>query len=56
MNGIKTFFHNMKYTALYMFRGKTALFWTLAFPLILATFMYISFGNPFEKDEYTAEQ
>lgn len=51
MNGIKTFFHNMKYTALYMFRSKTALFWTLAFPLILATFMYISFGNLFEKDE-----
>lgn len=51
MNGMKTFFHNMRYTTLCMFRAKTSLFWTLAFPLILATFMYISFGNLFEKDE-----
>lgn len=51
MNGIKTFFHNMKYTMLCMLRAKTSLFWTLAFPIILATFMYISFGNLFEKDE-----
>ena len=51
MNGIKTFFHNMKYTTLCMFRAKTSLFWTLAFPILLATFMYISFGNLFEKDE-----
>ena len=41
----------MKYTTLCMFRAKTSLFWTLAFPILLATFMYISFGNLFEKDE-----
>lgn len=51
MNGLKTFFHNMKYTMLSTFRLKTTLFWTLAFPLLLATFMYMAFGNLFEKDE-----
>lgn len=51
MNGLKTFFHNAKYTMLSMFRLKVTLFWTLAFPLLLATFMYMAFGNLFEKDE-----
>lgn len=51
MNGLKTFFHNMKYTMLSTFRLKKTLFWTLAFPLLLATFMYMAFGNLFEKDE-----
>lgn len=51
MNGLKTFFTNMKYTTLVMFRAKASLFWTLVFPLVLATFMYASFGNLFEKDE-----
>ena len=30
---------------------EVTLFWTLAFPLLLATFMYMAFGNLFEKDE-----
>lgn len=51
MNGLKLFFHNPKYTMLSMFRLKVTLFWTLAFPLLLATFMYMAFGNLFEKDE-----
>ena len=51
MNGLKTFFFYMKYTMLSTFRLKTTLFWTLAFPLLLATFMYMAFGNLFEKDE-----
>lgn len=51
MNGLKLFFHNSKYTMLSMFRLKVTLFWTLAFPLLLATFMYMAFGNLFEKDE-----
>lgn len=51
MSGIKTFFHNMKYTVLCMLRAKSALFWTLVFPIALATFMYIAFGNLYEKDE-----
>lgn len=51
MNGLKLFFHNSKYTMLSMFRMKVTLFWTLAFPLLLATFMYMAFGNLFEKDE-----
>ena len=51
MNGLKLFFHNAKYTMLSMFRLKVTLFWTLAFPLLLATFMYMAFGNLFEKDE-----
>ena len=51
MNGLKLFFHNAKYTMLSMFRLKVTLFWTLAFPLLLATFMYRAFGNLFEKDE-----
>ena len=44
MNGLKLFFHNSKYTMLSMFRLKVTLFWTLAFPLLLATFMYMAFG------------
>lgn len=51
MNGLKLFFHNSKYTMLSMLRLKVTLFWTLAFPLLLATFMYMAFGNLFEKDE-----
>lgn len=34
-----------------MFRAKTSLFWTLVFPILLSTFMYMAFGNIFEKDE-----
>lgn len=48
---MKTFFFNVKYTFKIMIREKSSIFWTLIFPLLLATFMYASFGNLFEIDE-----
>lgn len=32
-------------------RAKVSLFWTLVFPILLATFMYMAFGNIYEQDE-----
>ena len=51
MNGLKLFFHDAKYTMLSMFRLKVTLFWTLAFPLVLATFMYMDFEKGFKKNK-----
>ena len=34
-----------------MINGKVTLFWTLIFPIALATFMYMAMGNLMEKDE-----
>lgn len=38
-------FHNIKYTFLSMIRTKEVIFWSLVFPLALATFMYLAFGK-----------
>ena len=38
-------FHNIKYTFLNMIRTKEVIFWSLVFPLALATFMYLAFGK-----------
>ena len=45
------FFHNFKYCIKTMINGKVTLFWTLIFPIALATFMYMAMGNLMEKDE-----
>lgn len=38
-------FHNIKYIFLSMIRTKEVIFWSLVFPLALATFMYLAFGK-----------
>lgn len=45
------FFHNLKYMGLSVLRIKVSIFWTLIFPIALATFMYAAFGRLYEKDE-----
>ncbi|WP_099468679.1 ABC transporter permease [Konateibacter massiliensis] len=45
------FIQLVKYRLLKLFRTKDELFWCLAFPLILGTLFYISFGNITQKDE-----
>ena len=42
---LKTFAHVFKYKIIYMLNDPIGLFWLLAFPLILATFFYLGFGN-----------
>lgn len=44
-------FHNIKYTFLSMIRTKEVIFWSLVFPLALATFMYLAFGKINEATE-----
>lgn len=39
------FFHNFKYAFKTLFKNKTLVFWTFAFPLILGTFFYLAFSN-----------
>lgn len=45
------FFHNLRYSLLYSLRLKVCLFWTLVFPIILSTFMFMAFGKIFETTE-----
>ncbi len=44
------FIHNFKYAMKTMLKNKTAIIWSLLFPIALGTFMYMAFGNIFEKD------
>ena len=44
------FVHSFKYAMKTMLRNKTALIWTLLFPIALGTFMYMAFGNMYQKD------
>ena len=44
------FLHNFKYAMLTTLKNKTTLIWTLLFPIALATFMYMSFGELFEEE------
>ena len=39
------FFHNFKYTLKTLFRSKALIFWTFAFPLLMATFFNMAFAN-----------
>lgn len=45
------FFHIFKYELLCTVRNVQAMFWMLAFPIILGTFFYIAFGNLYENEE-----
>lgn len=44
------FFHNIKYFFKSLIKEKTLIFWTFAFPLILATFFYLTFSGIEEND------
>ena len=45
------FLHNFKYTLKTLFRNKSLIFWTFAFPLIMATFFNMAFKNVIEEDK-----
>lgn len=45
------FIRDFLYTIKIMVRGRVSIFWILVFPLLLATFMYMAFGNIYEQDE-----
>jgi len=44
------FIHNFKYAMKTMLKNKTAIIWTLLFPIVLGSFMYMAFGTIYEKD------
>ena len=39
------FIHNFKYSLKTLFRNKELIFWTFAFPIILATFFNMAFSD-----------
>lgn len=43
--------HNLEYAMKTMLKNKSFIIWTLIFPIALATFMYLAFGNLFEREE-----
>lgn len=45
------FIRDFLYTIKILMRAKVSIFWTLVFPILLATFMYMAFGNIYEQDE-----
>lgn len=45
------FIRDFLYTIKILMRAKVSLFWTLVFPILLVTFMYMAFGNIYEQDE-----
>ncbi len=45
------FIHNFKYAFKTLFRNKSLLFWTFAFPLLMATFFNMAFANIIENDK-----
>lgn len=45
------FLHNFKYSFKTLFRTKTLIFWTFAFPIILATFFNMAFSNITKTDK-----
>lgn len=46
------FWHNFKYGMKTLLRVKELVFWSLIFPVALASFMYLAFGNISETTEY----
>lgn len=44
------FLHNFKYALRTTMKNKNTLIWTLLFPMALATFMYMAFGQLFEEE------
>ena len=45
------FIRDFLYTIKILMRAKVSIFWTMVFPILLATFMYMAFGNIYEQDE-----
>ena len=45
------FLHNFKYTLKTLFRKKSLIFWTFAFPLLMATFFNMAFANIIEDEQ-----
>lgn len=45
------FLHLLKYELLTGLRNRQAMFWMLAFPIILGTFFNIAFSGLYESDE-----
>lgn len=45
------FIQDFLYTIKILMRAKVSIFWTLVFPILLATFMYMAFGSIYEQDE-----
>lgn len=45
------FKHNFKYTLKTFFKSKSLIFWTLVFPLIMATFFFMAFSNLEENEK-----
>ena len=45
------FLHNLKYTFKTLFRNKSLIFWTFAFPIIMATFFNMAFADVIESDQ-----
>ena len=45
------FLHNFKYTLKILFRKKSLIFWTFAFPLLMATFFNMAFANIIEDEQ-----
>lgn len=45
------FIRDFLYMIKILMRAKVSIFWTLVFPILLATFMYMAFGNIYEQDE-----
>lgn len=44
------FLHNFKYAMRTTLKNKNTLIWTLLFPIVLSTLMYVSFGTLFEEE------
>lgn len=49
------FLHQFKYEFLNTIRHKETIFWMICFPVILATFFKMAFGNLYEKEEIFTE-
>ena len=46
------FFHNFKYTFKILFKNKSLIFWTFAFPIILGTLFYFAFSDIEKKEQF----
>lgn len=42
---IEMFLHNFKYTFKTLFKNKSLIFWTFAFPIILGTLFHMAFSD-----------
>ena len=48
------FFHNVKYNLKALFKNKGLIFWSFAFPIIMATLFNMAFGNWEELEKFTS--